>query len=194
MIYGYARVSSVKQLTEGNSLEAQEQELIAKGASKVIKEQFTGTKMDRPKLSKLISELKAGDTLMVTKLDRLARTVAEGNQTIDELQKRGINVHVLNMGLIEDNSIGRLIKNVLLAVSAFEKDMILERTASGREVARQKPGYKEGRPRIGGDRINLALDMLDNYSYSQVATMTGISKATLARRMKERKALKAVEA
>lgn len=161
MIYGYARVSSAKQLTVGNSLEAQEQELLAKCAVKVIKKQFTGTKMNRPMLNKLLSELKSGDTLMVTKLDRLARTVTEGNETIDNLQQRGINVHVLNMGLIEDNPMGRLIKNALLAVSAFEKDMFLERTASGKEIARQKPGYKEGRPRIGSDRINMALDMLE---------------------------------
>ena len=146
MRYGYGRVSSKGQALNGNSLEDQEKKLAEAGCDEIILEAFTGTKMERPKFSMLLEKLEPGDTLIVTKLDRFARTASDGVKVIKELMARGVAVHVLNMGLVEDTPTGRLILNILLAFAEFERDNIVERLADGREVAKENnPDYKEGR-------------------------------------------------
>lgn len=143
---GYGRVSSPGQQRDGNSLESQENKLIEAGADEVVLECFTGTTMDRPKFTKLIESLEPGDTLMVCKLDRFARTAGEGSKLVKDLLARGVRVHILNMGLIEDSSTGKLILNILLSFAEFERDMIVERLDEGKEVAKaNNPDYKEGR-------------------------------------------------
>ena len=147
---GYGRVSSDGQERNGNSLADQRQTLIEAGCSEenIVLETYTGTKMDRPKFTKLVSELEPGDTLVVCKLDRFARTASEGSELVKSLLSRGVNVHVLNMGLIENTPTGRLILNVLLSFAEFERDMIVERTSEGKALKRATdPDFKEGRPR-----------------------------------------------
>jgi DNA invertase Pin-like site-specific DNA recombinase len=149
MRYGYGRVSSRGQQRDGNSLEDQEKKLRDAGCDEVVLEAYTGTKMDRPKFTKLMEKLKAGDTLVVCKLDRFARTASDGVNVIKDLMANGISVHVLNMGLVEDTPTGRLILNVLLAFSEFERDMIVERLADGKAEAKEiNPDYKEGRKAV----------------------------------------------
>ena len=146
MRYGYARVSTKTQERDGNSLESQVASLKAAGCDKVVTEAFTGTKMDRPKFTRLVDKLKAGDTLVVCKVDRFARTLREGLCVVEELMARGVSVHILNLGLLEDTPNGRLMLHMWLAFAQFERDSIMERTQSGKEIARQRVGYKEGRP------------------------------------------------
>lgn len=144
--WGYARVSTNGQAANGNSLEDQKNKLLDAGCDEVVDEAFTGTKMDRPKFTKLMGELQEGDTLVVCKLDRFARTASEGSELVKSLLARGVNVHILNMGLIENTPTGRLILNVLLSFAEFERDMIVERTSEGKAVKRATdPNYKEGR-------------------------------------------------
>lgn len=146
MRYGYGRVSSKGQALNGNSLEDQEKKLKEAGCDEIVLEAFTGTKMMRPKFSALLEKLEPGDTLIVTKLDRFARTASAGVEMIKSLMTRGISVHVLNMGLVEDTPTGRLILNILLAFAEFERDNIVERTSEGRAIAKENnPDYKEGR-------------------------------------------------
>lgn len=146
MIYGYARVSTVGQARDGNSLEAQEEVLRENGATTIFKEAFTGTKKDRPQLQALLNEIKEGDRLVVTKLDRVARSATEGFEIIHSLLERGVEVHVLNMGLLDSTPTGRLITHIMLAFAEFERDMIVERTAEGKAVKRATdPNYREGR-------------------------------------------------
>ena len=147
MRYGYARVSTKGQERDGNSLDSQVEQLKAAGCDKVVKEAYTGTKMDRPKFTKLLEKLNAGDTLVVCKLDRFARTAREGLEVVEDLMARGVSVHILNMGLIEDTPMGRVVLTVMLAFAQFERDSIVERTQSGKEAARQSEDYTEGRPR-----------------------------------------------
>lgn len=143
---GYARVSSAKQENEGNSLEAQEKMLLDAGAQKVVPETFTGTTMDRPKLNEVLEELESGDTLLVTKLDRFARTANEGVTLIKELIARGVSVHVLNMGLINQTPSGKLMLTVMMAFAEYERDMIVERFNEGKAIERaNNPDYREGR-------------------------------------------------
>ena len=99
MIYGYARVSTRGQAKDGNSLEAQENVLRSAGAAKIYSDAFTGTRTHRPELDKLMAVMQAGDTMVVTKLDRIARSATQGIELVQKLLDRGITVHVLNMGL-----------------------------------------------------------------------------------------------
>ena len=187
MIYGYARVSSKNQL-KGNSLEEQTETLQANGCAEIVAEQYTGTTTDRPKFHELIAKLKEGDTLMVTKLDRFARNVTEGIQLVRELFKMHVKVHVLNVGLLEDTAMGNFFITTLLAVAELERNMIVERTQTGKIIARTKAGFKEGRPRVPAAKIKYALELLKDHSYKEVAEITGISKATLSRAKKARHA------
>ena len=184
-VYGYARVSTSAQAKEGNSLEAQEQALKAAGAVRVVSDAYTGTQTDRPELSRLLEEMQEGDTIMVTKLDRIARNLKQGLELIDGLNNRGIKVHVLNMGLIDDTPTGRLIRNIMLSFAEWERDTIMERTREGKKIARQKEGYKEGRPKkYTQAQMQHAISLLKDHSYKQVTNLTGISRATLVRAKK----------
>ena len=104
-IYGYARVSTKKQAKDGNSLEVQEAALKAAGAQKIYSDTYTGTVTDRPELESLMGILKYGDTLVVTKLDRIARSTMQGLQLVQELVKKGVTVNVLNMGALSDKPV-----------------------------------------------------------------------------------------
>ncbi len=183
MIYGYARVSTVAQCRNGNSLEEQTEALTAYGCDKIITEAYTGKTTERPQLNELLQRLRAGDTLVVTKLDRFARTVIEGVLTVRTLFERGVKVHILNIGLIENTLTGNLILTVFLAFAEFERGMIIERTQAGKALACTQAGYHEGRPRkYTPAQINHALELLSGgNSYRQVEAMTGISKSTLIR-------------
>ena len=183
MIYGYARVSTATQGRDGNSLEDQVAALEKYGCQKIVKEAFTGKTMDRPKFLRLLEELQEGDTLVVCKLDRFARTAIEGVQTVRELFERGVRVHILNMGLVENTLTGNLILTVMLAFAEYERGMIVERTQTGKAIARQRSDYREGRPKkFKKAQVDHALELLSSgMSYKQVEGMTGISKSTLVR-------------
>jgi DNA invertase Pin-like site-specific DNA recombinase len=164
-------------------LEAQEEALLAAGADKVYKEAFTGTRVDRPELQKVLSELKTGDTLIVTKLDRIARSAAKGSELVTDLLNRGVKVHILNMGLLDNSPAGKLVLTVMLAFAEFERDLIVDRTQEGRIMARlNNPDYREGRKtKYTKRQIENALQMLRTNSYREVESITGISKSTLVR-------------
>lgn len=183
MKYGYARVS-----TAGQDLESQLQTLKKEGCETIFSEKYTGTKTDRPKFTEMLGLLKEGDTLMVTKLDRFARTASKGTELIKELLNKGIKVHVLNMGLIEDTPTGRLIINIMGGFAEFERDMIVERTQEGKAIARKKADYTEGRPKkFNKESLDHAMELLEKHSFTQVETMTRISKSTLVRESRKRK-------
>ena len=185
-IYGYARVSTVGQAKDGNSLEAQKSILKSAGATEIYIDTFTGTKMERPEFDRLNSLLQKGDTLIVTKLDRFARTVGQASALITDLIDRGITVNVLNLGVLDNSSISVLMRNILLSFAQFERDMIVQRTQEGRAIARTKEGYQEGRPKkYTGTQLRHAMELLKDHSYTQVAQMTGISKSTLIREKKK---------
>jgi DNA invertase Pin-like site-specific DNA recombinase len=188
MKYGYARVSSLVQL-KGNSLEEQKQELLKAGVlpENIVEEQYSGKTTDRPLFKELLSRLQSGDSLVCCKLDRFARNVEDGLKTVRELVEQGVTVDILNLGRIDNTATGKLILTIMLAFAEFERNMILERTAAGRAVARTKEGYCEGRPRIARAKINHAMNLLVSHSYSEVSEMTGISKSTLQRYLRERR-------
>ena len=183
MIFGYGRVSTINQGKNGNSLQEQENRLREAGAQEIVLDVFTGTKIDRPEFAKLLSRLQSGDKLIVTKLDRFARTAVEGGAIVKELHERGVTIQILNMGIADNTPMGRLMVNTLLAFAEFERDMIVERTQAGKAVAREKGIRVDGRPKkYSPHQMAHALQLLsDGNSYTQVEAMTGISKSTLIR-------------
>lgn len=191
-IYGYARVSTKSQL-DGNSLEQQLCEIMDRYSKvTVYEEQYSGKTIERPVFKMLIGKLGAGDTLVVTKLDRFARSTVEGINTINMLMEKGVKIHILNMGLIEDTPMGKLIITNLLAFAEFERAMIIERTQSGKAIAKTKPGFTEGRPKKHNKKqIDHALSLLSVnggiHSYTEVSELTNISKSTLIRENNKRK-------
>ena len=182
MVYGYCRVSTQMQARDGNSLDAQKKLLKENGVEEIYSDAFTGTKAHRPELDKLLTVLQEGDKLVVTKLDRIARSASQGIELIQTLLDKGITVHVLNMGLLDNTPTGKLIRNIMLAFAEFERDMIIERTQEGKAIAKRQPDFREGRPPLySRKQIQHALELLQNHSYRQVTELTGISKSTLIR-------------
>lgn len=186
MIYGYARVSTKGQAHDGNSLESQREILKQNGATKIYEDSFTGTKTERPQFSKLLEKLKEGDTIIVTKLDRFARSMTQGSELVSELINRGIKVNILNIGVMDNTPASKLIRNIFFSFAEFERDMIVERTQEGKAIARTKEGFKEGRPReYTKKQLDHALGLLaingGDKSYNEVVEITGISKSTLIR-------------
>ena len=192
MIYGYARVSTKGQAKDGNSLESQIEILKSNGAEKIFSDSFTGTKTDRPNFKKLLNKLNPGDTLMITKLDRFARSMTQGSELVNELIDKGIRVNILNIGIMDNTPASKLIRNIFFSFAEFERDMIVERTQEGKAIAKTKVGFKEGRPKkYTSNQLDNALSMRTvnggDKSYNEVAELLGISKSTLIRENNKRK-------
>jgi DNA invertase Pin-like site-specific DNA recombinase len=136
----------------------------------------------------LLSVLKEGDTLVVTKLDRFARSAGDAIDIVKGLFEKGVRVHILNMGLVENTPTGKLIFTIMSAFAEFERDMIVERTQEGKAIAKQKDDFREGRAKVYSKKqIEHALHLLESHSYKQVEAMTGISKSTLIRAKRKQK-------
>ena len=186
MIYGYCRVSTKGQAKDGNSLDAQEQEILSRYSdAHVYKEAYTGTTTDRPVFNEVIQQMQKNDMLVVSKLDRLARNTEEGIKIVKNLFLKKCSVHVLNVGLLEDTAMGQFFITTLLAVAELERNQIIERCQTGKAIARQNSDFTEGRPKkYSRQQVQHALDLLKSHSYKQVEQMTGISKSTLIRAKK----------
>lgn len=190
-IIGYCRVSTKGQL-DGYSIDQQIAEILSVYREvRIFEEGLSGAK-ERPVFNEVLDLLEKGDILVVTKLDRFCRTTKEGLQYIDMLLEKGVKIHILNMGLIENTPVGKLIVTNLLAFAEFERAMIIERTQAGKTIAKTKEGFKEGRPpKYTKKQLDNALSMLTinggNHSYTQVEELLGISKSTLIRENNKRK-------
>lgn len=195
MIIGYARVSTNKQ-----ELGVQMNALKEAGAIKIYKEKISGAKTDRKELTKLLADLKAGDTLVVTKADRIARSLSQLEKIVTDLTNRGVSVNILNMGLFTvetmANPMTKLLFNVLGAFAEFERSMILERTQEGIQNAKDK-GVKFGRKskvyKIEGALLH-AIEQVEAGRMSQPegADYAKCSIATFKRRLKEYRETKAI--
>lgn len=187
MIYGYARVSTKGQAKDGNSLEAQERLLRDNGAEYIYYESYTGTKKDRPELNKLMSVLNDGDTVVVAKLDRIARSTRDGLEIIEELLGKGVSINILNMGKFDNSPTGKLMRTVFFAFAEFERDMIVQRTLEGKEICRENPDWREGRKRI--DTLDfekfLKKQKEGSMTVDECCAELGISRKTWYNRCKE---------
>ncbi|POH21159.1 recombinase family protein, partial [Fructilactobacillus sanfranciscensis] len=177
--YGYARVS-----TNAQSLDEQIEQLEEQGIepNSIYSEKFTGTKTNRPQFNKVLKQLNKGDTLVVTKLDRLARNSREALDIIEPLLDNGIEINVLNVGKLNNSTVGKLTYQILLAVAEMERNTIVERTQAGKEYAKKNnKNYKEGRPKrtITKYYMNIYKYLRNGHSYTETERYFIISRSTI---------------
>lgn len=176
MIIGYARVS-----TNDQNPELQVDALEKAGAEQVFQEKYTGTWRERPELSQCLRMLREGDVLVVWKLDRLARSLKNLVEIVQELQDRGVGFKSLTEFIDTTSSEGRLVFHIFAALAEFEHDLIRERTIAGLQAARAR-GRKGGRkPSMSDSDSRKAASMLldPNITKTEVAEHFGVARATL---------------
>jgi DNA invertase Pin-like site-specific DNA recombinase len=181
LLVGYARVS-----TEQQDLTAQRNGLHALGVSDdriYVDHGLTGTNRDRPGLTLALAACRAGDTLVVTKLDRLARSLPDARDILDELTKR--NVKLSLGGSIHDptDPVGRLLFNVLAMVAEFESALIRLRTREGLKVAKAKGRLRGKQPKLKPNQARHLLELHDsgNYTQAELAELFGVGRSTIYR-------------
>ena len=177
-MFGYARVS-----TNGQDLSAQDAELRSAGCAKVFKEKVSGAKTDRPELAKAIRQLEPGDVLVVTRLDRLARSTRDLLNVLDEIAKRGAGFRSLKDSWADTTSAhGRLMLTILGGLAEFERELIRARTGEGRKRAKAR-GVRFGRPRkLTPHQRQEALQRLHaGETMADVARSCAVDGATISR-------------
>ena len=187
MVYGYARVSTVGQARYGNSLQDQEEKLKAAGAQIIFHDAYTGKKCHRPQFDALMSAIKEGDTFIVTKIDRFARSTIDGLNLVENLLNRGVIVNILNLGIMDNTPNGKLIRTIFFAFAEWERDLIVERTNEGKFYARQREDYQEGRPKKKTSDFKKLLKKQKGglMTVKECCAELGISKRTWYNRVKE---------
>jgi len=186
-VYGYVRVSTKAQI-KNNSIEEQKERILSKYADAIIyEENRSGAELSET-LLEIISNMKEGDRLVVTKVDRLSRDVIYGLNYFDEINSIGASLEVLDCGEIDNSAYKRLMITNLLAMAEFERISLRDKMQNARNIAKTKIGYKEGRPKIySEEELKKACEMLNTYSYKKVAYLTGISISTLTRAMRNKR-------
>jgi DNA invertase Pin-like site-specific DNA recombinase len=175
---GYARVS-----TSGQSLDAQLEQLGAAGCDPMFKETMSGACSDRPELKKALATLSDGDVLVVTRLDRLARSTRDLLDIVHTIETRGARLKALADSWADTTTpTGKLILTVLGGLAEFERSLIAERTAEGREQAR-RAGRKLGRPfKLTKHQREAAIKFRqDGKSNAEIARLLGVSRSTVSR-------------
>ena len=183
MIFGYARVSTLDQ-----NLDRQIDQLRAAGCERIYQEKITGTRRERPELDKMIDALREGDTIIISELTRLSRSVKDLFSLVEQIQGIGANIKSLKEPWLDTTTAqGKLMFTIFSGISQFERDLIQMRTKEGLEAARAR-GRKGGRPKVDAKSIDLALKLYDSRSCSiaDILKTTGISKATLYSYVKKR--------
>ncbi len=177
-IYGYARVS-----TDGQTLASQDAQLHAAGCAKVYSEKASGARTDRPELAKLLRRLDEGDVLMVTRLDRLARSTRDLLNILDTVAKAGAGFKSLADAWADTTTAhGRLMLTVLGGLAEFERALIIARTGDGRVRAKAR-GVRFGRPPVltVHQRQEAIQRLAEGATQADLARTYGVSQATISR-------------
>lgn len=178
MLIGYARVS-----TRDQKPHLQLDALQESGCERIFEETASGAKRDRPELKAVLDFMRAGDNLVVWKLDRLARSTRQLLETVEALELRGIGLKILTQNIDTTNAGGRLIFTVFSAIAEFEREIIRERTRAGLDAARSR-GRTGGRPRALSDKdLKEARVLLTDpeITVEDVARRLGVGPSTLYR-------------
>lgn len=182
MLIGYARTSTIEQVA---GFEAQHRELEAAGCQKVFAEQVSSV-ADREQLRAALDYIREGDVLVVTKLDRLARSVRDLMEIVDKIKAKGAGLRILGMNLDTTTPTGRLMLQVLGAVAEFERSMMLERQREGIAKAKAEGKYK-GRPKTAMAKAAEVEAMLAaGISPTDISRKLGIGRSSVYRAMRER--------
>lgn len=181
-IIGYARVS-----TEGQELTAQLEQLQAARVDKLFKEKASGVKQDRPQLAAMFDHLREGDTVVICKLDRIARSTKHLLEIVDTLEAKKVSFKVLNINLDTSTPTGKLMLSMLAAVGQFEREMMLERQKEGIRLAKDAGAYKGRKPTAKAQTAKV-LDLISQGKTRQaVADELKIGVASVYRIMKTQK-------
>ncbi|WP_396278481.1 recombinase family protein [Glutamicibacter creatinolyticus] len=187
-IIGYARVSTAKQAAPGTSLESQEHALTDAGAFRIfIDKGISGAKAQRPALDEMLEYLRPGDTVLVTRLDRLGRSMRHLVELVNELKDKGIGFKSLQEGIDTGNINGQLVLNIFASLAEFERGLIMERTAKGLQSARER-GKLGGRPpKHDATKIALVKKLHDagELTPKQIANTAEVSVSTMYRLLKK---------
>lgn len=177
---GYARVS-----TEDQTVDPQLDALNAAGCDRIFSERASGALRARPELDAALNYIRSGDTLVVTKLDRLGRSLPHLIDTLTGLDERGVGFHSISEGIDTTTSAGRLMMHILGAIAQFERDLIIERTRAGLAAAKAR-GRTGGRPStITPEKLAVARQMhgAKTHTMAVIAETIGVSRATLYRHL-----------
>lgn len=166
-LVGYARTSTV-----GQPLEVQRDKLKASGVDRIYEEQVSGVKQDRPELKAMLDYVREGDTVVVCKFDRIARSTKHLLEIVEGLEAKGVAFKALNIDLDTSTPTGKLMLTMLGAVATFEREMMLERQAEGIAQAKANGVYK-GRKATAMAKATQVFEYLDQ----------GLSKASIAREL-----------
>ena len=187
MTIGYARVS-----TSGQNLDGQCDSLRQAGCERIYSEKISGAKAQRPELERMLDTLREGDTVVITELTRLGRSVKELFAIIERVHEAGASIKSLRETWLDTTTPqGNLLFTIFAGLSQFERDLIRQRTKNGLEAARAR-GRKGGRPKAASGKIETALKMYDSklHTIAEITTATGISRATLYQAIDYRRTIK----
>jgi DNA invertase Pin-like site-specific DNA recombinase len=179
MLIGYARTSTLDQVA---GLEAQERDLKAAGCEKLFVEQVSSVDVvARQQLALTLDFAREGDVLVVTKLDRLARSVAHLMKIIDELNKKGVGLRIIEGGYDTTTANGRLILNLIGSIAQFEREIMLERQREGIAKAKADGKYKGRKPTARAQAADVAKLTAEGLTGPQIASQLGISLSSVRR-------------
>jgi DNA invertase Pin-like site-specific DNA recombinase len=177
MFIGYARTSTVDQ---NYSLEDQLEKLEAADCDRIYSEQVSAVESSRPEFEKALEVLREGDVLVVTKLDRLARSVLDLNKTMQTIEAKGAGLKILDLALDTTTATGRMMMNVIGSVGQFERELMLERQRIGIQKAKDAGRYK-GRPPQQDLHSEIKRMHSEGMKPSKIAEALGIGVATVYR-------------
>ena len=184
MLIGYARVSTVEQ---DAGFEAQERDLKAAGVEKLFTER-TSAVGPRKALEQALDFAREGDAIAVTKLDRLARSVADLVRIVERLTKKGVGLRILAMGVDTATPTGKLVVNVLGAIGQFEREVMLERQKEGVQRAKREGKYKGRAPTARAKSADIVKLAAEGVKREEIAKRLGVGVASVYRVLAERKA------
>ena len=183
MLVGYARTSTVEQQA---GLEAQGRDLKAAGVEKLFSEQ-TSAVAPRRALEQAIDFAREGDAIVVTKLDRLARSVADLVRIVERLTEKGVALRILAMGVDTATPTGKLVLNVLGAIGQFEREVMLERQREGVQRAKREGKYKGRAPTARAKASEIVRLANEGMKREEIAKRLGVGVASIYRILAERK-------
>lgn len=178
---GYGRVSTADQ-----NPDSQRDALVRAGTDQIFLDTYTGTKSSRPQLDKMLEQLRAGDTIVITRLDRLGRSTKDLLNLVSDLQETGVNLEVLEQNINTSSPEGKLFFTLVASFAEFEREIMRARTMDGLAAARARGRIGGRKPALSQAKIDLAKKMYAEGRYvKEIADVLGVSRPTIYRALEK---------
>lgn len=181
-VIGYARTSTVEQMA---GLEAQIRDLKAAGCGRIFQEQISSVDTKRPELARCLDFVRDGDVLVVTKLDRLARSMADLMAILAKLKEKGVELRILSLNLDTATPTGKLMLNLMGSIAEFERELMLERQREGIARAKAQGAYKGRAPTARKQTAAIVKLKAEGKRAEEIAETLKVSRASVFRILKE---------